>query len=394
MKILTRYVLSEFLKVFAVTLAAMTLFMVLLGVMKEAYQQGLGLKQILLLLPFALPEALRFSVPGTVLFAACSVYGRLSAFNEVTALKAAGISPWALCWPGFAFAALLSFATVYLNDLAVSWGRDGIRRVVIGSVEEIAYSKLSQQKSFASKNFSVHVKRVDGRRLIEPTFSFQANLDSPAYSISAAEAELRANPDTDTLTILFKDAEYEFGQIKGRWPGTYPREIPLSETTRKSGSSGSPSDLPMHQLRPEIDRATANIALWRSEMAAQAALSMLSGNIDALADPLWAPLRHREHETEMRIIRLHLEPHRRWANGFSCLCFVMVGAPLAIWWRNGDFLAVFFVCFAPVILVYYPLLMFTVDRAKAGDVPALALWIGDALFGFVGLWIMRRVVRY
>ena len=57
---------------------------ILVSVSKEAYQQGLGLKQILLLLPYVLPEALRFSVPGTILFATCSVYGRMASTNEIT----------------------------------------------------------------------------------------------------------------------------------------------------------------------------------------------------------------------------------------------------------------------------------------------------------------------
>ena len=48
MKTLTRYVLVELVKLFAVSLAGMTLFMILVGVVKEAYTQGLGLKQIAL----------------------------------------------------------------------------------------------------------------------------------------------------------------------------------------------------------------------------------------------------------------------------------------------------------------------------------------------------------
>ena len=69
MKILTRYVLSELLQVFLVTLTALTLFMLIVGLVKEAQQQGLGLLQILMLVPYVLPEAMRFAVPGTMLFA-------------------------------------------------------------------------------------------------------------------------------------------------------------------------------------------------------------------------------------------------------------------------------------------------------------------------------------
>ena len=40
------------------------------GVVKEAYQEGLGMKQIVMLIPYVLPRALRFSVPATILFGA------------------------------------------------------------------------------------------------------------------------------------------------------------------------------------------------------------------------------------------------------------------------------------------------------------------------------------
>ena len=57
MKIITRYVLSELLQTFLITLMGMTLFMIIVGVMREAYSQGLGMKQVLLLLPYVLARS-------------------------------------------------------------------------------------------------------------------------------------------------------------------------------------------------------------------------------------------------------------------------------------------------------------------------------------------------
>lgn len=142
MSLLARYTLGEFLKVLFVTLFVATALMIVIGVSKEAIQNGLGFAQIVPLLPYILPEALRFAVPGTTLFAACSVFGRMAATNEVVAVKAMGISPLVLLRPVLVTSCLLSFASLWLNDLAVSWGRDGIRRVIIESVEEIAYNML------------------------------------------------------------------------------------------------------------------------------------------------------------------------------------------------------------------------------------------------------------
>jgi lipopolysaccharide export system permease protein len=394
MKTLTRYVLVELLKVFAVTLAGMTLFVMLVGVMREAYSQGLGLKQIALLMPYFLPEALRFAVPGTILFAACSIYGRLAAANEVIAVKSLGISPMVLFWPAFAFAAALSIGTVWLNDVAVSWGRHGIRRIVIESVEEVAYAKLAQQKSFATKNFAINVKAVEGRKLVRPTFTFQPrSADEPGFTVTAEMAELRTDNEYDTLTVVFRDAEVEGQSFSGRIPD-YEYELPLSEATRKGGAGDSTSNLPMSEIPLDIVRQEQNILRWNREMAAEAAFSMISGDFRSLNETAWRPLVKRVSDAENRIARLHMEPHRRWANGFSCLCFVMVGAPLAIVLRNSDFLTSFFICFLPILILYYPLLMFSVERAKSGGIPAFSVWLGNAIMVAWGSWLLRRVVRY
>ena len=172
MKIISRYILIELLQVFLVSLSALTLFMLVVGLVKEAQQQGLGLLQIVRLVPFVVPEAMRFAVPGTMLFAVASVFGRMSATNEITALKAAGITPMAVIWPAIALAVVVSFVSVWLNDVAVSWGRDGVRRVIVNSVEEIIYGRLRQQRSYSTPQVSINVKGVEGRRLIRPTLSF------------------------------------------------------------------------------------------------------------------------------------------------------------------------------------------------------------------------------
>ncbi|HTN74889.1 MAG TPA: LptF/LptG family permease, partial [Pirellulaceae bacterium] len=139
MSLLTRYILIELLKVFLMTLTGLTMLIILVMVGAEARRQGLGVGPILRLIPYILPNALCFAIPATALFAACSVYGRISAANEVVALKSLGISPWQVVMPGLVLAALLSLVGVWLNDIAFSWGIQGLQRVVVQSVEEIAY---------------------------------------------------------------------------------------------------------------------------------------------------------------------------------------------------------------------------------------------------------------
>lgn len=173
MRLFTRYVLREICQVFLVTLLALTLLLVLIGAVQVALAQGLGVAQIVQLLPYLLPNALMFAVPGTILFSVSSVYGRMSGANEIVAIKSLGISPMAVLWPALSLAVLLSFATVWLNDLAMSWGHNGVQRVVVDALEDIAYGMLRSRRSFSTQAFSVSVKRVEGRTLISPMFTLQ-----------------------------------------------------------------------------------------------------------------------------------------------------------------------------------------------------------------------------
>ena len=73
--------------IFGLTLIGMTSLIVLVGLAHQAVREGLGPLAVARLVPYVLPNALRFSIPGTMLFAACSVYGRMSSSNEVVAIK-------------------------------------------------------------------------------------------------------------------------------------------------------------------------------------------------------------------------------------------------------------------------------------------------------------------
>jgi lipopolysaccharide export system permease protein len=91
---------------------------------------------------------------------------------------------------------------------------------------------------------------------------------------------------------------------------------------------------------------------------------------------------------------MQTELPRRWANGFSCLCFALVGSGMAIRRKNADMLTSFFLCFLPILLIYYPFLFFGVDRAKAGAINPNAVWLGNIVLVAWGLWLLRRVIRY
>ena len=145
------------------------------------------------------------------------------------------------------------------------------------------------------------------------------------------------------------------------------------------------------EIGAEVERSRQSSKDLQWEKQAESTIAMLTGDFDRLSNEAWTPLDNRTAGLEHHLRRLGVEPYRRWANGFSCLCFVMIGAPMAILRQKGEFLASFFLCFLPILLVYYPLLMASVDLAKSGDLPPAAVWIGNLVLAAWGLAMMRRV---
>ncbi len=395
MRLITRYVLAEFAKVFFTSLTAMTLLMLLFGVLREAVTQGLGPAQVLRLVPYILPDSLRFTLPGTSLFAVSLVYGRMSAGGEVLALKALGIHPARILLPIYLVCALLSGATVAINELALSWGRRGVAQVVVESAEEIAYRVLRSQHSYSTPQFSVVVRSVSGRRLLSPVFHFEPSGSQAAVTVRAAEAELQSDRREGTLTVICRNGQVEIaGQMSAQIDDEFRRTISLAEASRGSPKSTTPATMSTAQLRDELMAQQQRLERGYRQFAALEAHDLLLGEFDRLNDPEWQSRLAGLAFWRSTLARLKTEPFRRWASGFSCLCFALVGAPLAIRLRNADLLMSFFLCFLPILIVYYPLMAYGVDAAKRGVLPPQSVWLGNVILTALGAWLVRHVLRY
>lgn len=388
MKTVTRYVIAELCKMFALALSVLTLIMIVVGVVREAAMQNLPLRHVVLLIPYVLPDALRVAVPVTLLLAVSSVYSRMSGANEVIALKSAGISPWRIVWPTLAVAFAVSLATVWLNDVACSWGREGAQRVIVGAVEDVVYGMLRAQSRYSVPGLSIQVQRVDGRRLIRPTLSIEPAADRPRITIVAEEAELVADLDQDVLRVVLRNGSFDVeGQLSVDFPDIQEQTIPLDSATRLRDLNTHPSSIPMIRIPEEIAAQQERLR----QLTARQAL--------AERDPATAAdeLQHRRQqlrEQRERLSRLKTERHRRWSAGFSCLFFVWVGVPMAVWMHHRDFLANFFLCFLPILVVYYPLFAYGIDGAKNGTIPPWSVWVGNLLLAVWGFELMKKVVRY
>ena len=271
-----------------------------------------------------------------------------------------------------------------------------MQRVFLASIEEVTYGQLRMRHTYNLGKANITVRDVDGHRLIWPTLIMQASGDQAGMTVSADEAELRLLPDEGKA----RRASFMTSSIDGPMQVHRSRDvqstyISLEELTGSTTKNRSPSNYALAEIEPAIDEQEQVVSRIEQANVAQAAFGMLTGDFDSLSDSGLEAQRARDQPSaETRLHRLHTEPWRRWANGFSCLCFVMVGVPVAMWLRYSEFIASFFICFLPILLVYYPLLAVSVDQAKDGVFPPQSVWLGKFVLALAGVWLLRRVNRY
>jgi lipopolysaccharide export system permease protein len=94
------------------------------------------------------------------------------------------------------------------------------------------------------------------------------------------------------------------------------------------------------------------------------------------------------------IQQIDAEFQMRPALSFGCLCFVLVGCPVGIWFSRSDYLSAFITCFLPIVFVYYPLMLCGTNFAKEGRFPpSLSVWAADAVVALAGLVLFARLLR-
>jgi lipopolysaccharide export system permease protein len=119
LKIISRYVVREHAGPFAFALIALTSLMLLNFISRqlgELVGKGLPWKVIGQFFMLSIPFTIALTVPMSVLVAVLYAYTRLASENEVTALKANGVSPWRLVTPAIIGGVFMSIGLLAFND--------------------------------------------------------------------------------------------------------------------------------------------------------------------------------------------------------------------------------------------------------------------------------------
>jgi lipopolysaccharide export system permease protein len=196
------------------------------------------------------------------------------------------------------------------------------------------------------------------------------------------------------MTIKLYNADGNLNGWNISHPGEFVRSFSMEEFTGRKSGERHPTAFALSEL-PAAKRAQVQyVDRLQRAMAADAGAALLFGRVEDLAQSQWQPRTNVVTGAQRTMYRLYTEPCRRWANGFSCLCFALIGAPMAIRRKNGEFWGSFFLCFTPILVVYYPLLVGCLSWAKNGVLPPQAVWLGNLVLAAWGVWLLRRVIRF
>ena len=117
MKILNLYVIRSFMGTFLMAIGVLTFGMTGSHLMKviEYISSGVPVKNAFIFLLYVLPIVLAFTIPWAALVSVMLVFGRLSADNEITAMRACGVSILQIVAPIIVIAFLLTCTCLYLQ---------------------------------------------------------------------------------------------------------------------------------------------------------------------------------------------------------------------------------------------------------------------------------------
>src|SRR5262249_36504941 len=389
----------ELTRVFLLSLLGITGILLMAGIVAEASRHGLSPLQILAIIPLIVPSTLPYTIPATTLFATCVVYGRLAHDNEILAIRAAGVNVLVVIWPAVLLGLLMSALTLGLYVSVIPCTHHLMRSMLLNDVEELLYTMLRQEGNlkYPKMNYEMYVKRVVGRKLIDTEFKRRAKTGQYYDVVARArDSELRVHMPKQQVFVHMRhcfitssDPEIATGVVEDKvWAVDLPPDIGDEQKHKQRATRMTWEELfEAHAERlHEIEETEAEIVLATARLS-------LSQPIDELPKHL-GNLRSKLLQKRQEQLGFEVEMQLRPAVSLGCLCFVLIGCPVGIWFSRSDYLSAFITCFLPIVFVYYPLLLCGLNLARGLSLPAaVSIWGADALMALVALGLFKRLLR-
>ncbi len=392
MRLLQRYILIELLKVFTFILSVLTFLLVFVGIFREITEAGLGPVHVLQILPYIVPSLMPFTIPATLLLTVCVVYGRLSGDQEITVAKAAGINALSLLFPALALGAVLSITSLILSDQVIPWAVGNIKQVVASAIEDIFLDILRNQHRYINRDqgISIAVTDVQDSKLIGPVFRYTPSGRKP-ITMKFEEA---------TIKFDLKKEEIILHMERGTLDTPGNSQISLKEhdftfPLQNDKKPPKPRHMTVHTIVKELNGLNEKLELTKKERDIETAFALVIGDYDSLKEFKLNRFDIIFKENKKKIQKYNTEIQNRFALAASCFCFALLGAPFSILQARRQFLTNFMICFVPILVIYYPVVLLMMNLSKNGSVdPRWGMWLANIILATAALFVLRKVLKH
>ena len=220
MRIVSSYILREFIAYLFYCILAFIAIYILVDTVEHIdnfIDSGLQIKLVLLYYALYLPFIIVLTMPVAMLIATMFSLGRLVGDNEITAMKASGISIYRILLPSYVFALFTGLVTMVFSEIVVPrtnlYREDIMEFVKLKKFEQDDAMKFSFSKNRELDRHNVYLANSDGRiinalvyrslhkkaekvLLLEPLKPAVSGNDSHVVS-----ARFRSRIDADSLTF-------------------------------------------------------------------------------------------------------------------------------------------------------------------------------------------------
>jgi lipopolysaccharide export system permease protein len=363
---LYRYLLKELFTPFFLGLIGFT-FILLTGRILQLTElfvnKGISSNHLLKLLYFLLPSFLVLTIPMATLLAVLLAFNRLASDNEVTALKASGISLYQMAPPALTLALFATLLTSGLSLYFLPSANHGSRTLLYEMASTIA--KIGVKERVFNDHFEGLVLYVDQVNSSgsewRGVFISDARNPAEVNTIIAREGQILPDPRRLMVTLRLKDgAIHKLGHREAYQKvgfSTYDLRLDLKAGWRaKQSEEKHPADMTLSELRRAI-----------------------------------LDLRSKNFGTKIQWVKIH----EKFSIPFACLVFGIIGIPLGIQSRASRAAkSIGFAWAIGVLLVYYLLTNLGTSLAERGVVHMEAgMWAANAIFLFLGIYLLVKAAN-
>jgi lipopolysaccharide export system permease protein len=374
MRLLDRYLFRELLTALAYCLGGFLIFWIsydLFAELQEMQERKLHLLDIIEYSVVMTPEFLVTILPVVLLLALLYTLTNHTRHNEITAMRAAGVSLWRLCVPYLVVGLAASLILFWLNEWCVPRSANWAERILNRYVQKPGDAgKKAEFRNFGFANMRDHRTWLIGEYHVKTAemLNPKVNWTLPDGSIRLLSADRAIR--TNRVWTFFNVVECSQADTSAQLlPYFHTNVLAMPEFTEKPAEIEDEFKISSYQSFRNSRRADIPLKVIYHHLR-------LNPNLPQ-ADSRW----------------LFTKFYGRLAAPWTCLVVVLIAIPFgAASGRRNLFVGVagsIFICFVYFIIQQVSLAL---GSAPNGHFPAwLAAWLPNIIFGATGLVLMARV---